>query len=393
MGSQFGILRLFPVLCGAASWSPLHLPSRQQIAAMNGHKLTQEAGSGRHWLPSNFGRALRCTPRAQKSRLLPAAEKLWNLKTERAGGNSMLNTWKKIGLIALVLFCIRVSDASALTIETHFIGGVPPANAVGAGNLSDIVNAAASIWESAYSDPITITLYYGWAQLGQAGNHILQESDSQGREISGTILFDNSGAVAFYLDPTPNSNEEYQRRSDEYQDLGNGLINAARVYSNPVGEAAGHVDLLTVVLHEMGHSLGLSESGTRFIEQSAGGFINVLGGLPFSGISIPLAHNNSGVVPHIDSNQIVYGTLMSGVNGDERRLPSSLDVLADAQVSGFTIAEFYPGQAPQQTAALIGGSGERENSLSGFKRVIEAPVVRGAAPLETVQPFRAEPMR
>lgn len=274
----------------------------------------------------------------------------------------MSNTWKKISLIAFVLFCIRISDASALTIVTHFIGGMPPSNAVGGGNLSDIVNTAAHIWEAAYSDTFTITLYYGWAPIGEAGNHVLQESDSQGRETSGVILFDNSGSAPFFLDPAPDSMEGYQRRSDEYQDLGNGLVNAARVYSNPLGEAAGHVDLLTVVLHEMGHALGLSSSSACFIRQSVGGFINISGEYPFSGISIPLAYNNAGVVPHIDSNQIAYGTLMSGVNADERRLPSELDVLADAQVSGFTIAEFYPEQA---------------HPSPGFRRVIRTPAIPG----------------
>ncbi len=305
----------------------------------------------------------------------------------------MLNTWKKIGLIALVLFCIRVSDASALTIVTHFIGGNPPANAIGSGNLSDIVKTAASIWESAYSDSITINLYFGWAQIGEAGNHILQESDSQGREISGTILFDNSGSVSFYLDPSPNSSEEYRRRSDEYQDLGSGLINAARVYSSPVGEAAGHIDLLTVALHEMGHALGMSDSNLCFIRQSVDGFINVSGDYAFSGISIPLAYNNSGVVPHFDSNQIVYGSLMSGVNGDERRLPSALDILADAQVSGFTIAEFSPGQVLQPIASAIDGSVKQGNSSSGFRSIIRTPVIPGSVAMEVIRPFRAELMR
>jgi hypothetical protein len=253
----------------------------------------------------------------------------------------MINVCLKIFVAALALFLICVPDASAVTIVTRSIGGVAPANAVGGGNLADIVNTAARIWEAAYSDPIVITLSYGWAQIGDAGNHSVVECDSQGREVSGVILFDNSGSVAFYLDPTPNYSEEYQLLTEEYQDFGRGAINAARILSKPKGEAVGHVDLLSVVLHEIGHALGLSGANPLFIAKSADGRLHISDGYPFQGMSIPLASNNSGVVPHFDPNQVVYGSLMSGINSDERRMPSELDVLADGQVSGFIIETLW----------------------------------------------------
>ncbi len=233
----------------------------------------------------------------------------------------------------LFLFVLFIPNASAITIVTHILDGAPPANAVGKGNLADIVHAAARIWESAYSDSFTLNLYCGWAPAGHAGTHTLLQRDSFSREISGLILIDNSGSAAYYLDPTPYSNEEYEKRVEESQYFGSGFINVARVYSAPHGEASGRIDLLSVVLHEIGHALGLSAANASFKSLSSNGFINI------AGADIPLARNKSGVAPHFNTIGIRYGSLMSGINGDERRLPSELDILANAQISGFTLNE------------------------------------------------------
>jgi hypothetical protein len=282
--------------------------------------------------------------------------------------------YTRIFLTALVIFFMNAADAPALTFDTHFIGGIAPANAVGGGNLDDIVKAAARMWESAYSDSVTITLYYGWAPTGDAGTHTLNaQGDIPNRELSGTILFDNSGSASFYLDPTPNSNEEYLRLTEESQNLGGGNINVARFFGNPVGEAFGHIDLLSVVLHEIGHALGLSAANISFIEQSGTGVINISGDLPFKGTMVPLAYNNSGIVPHFDVTEIAYGSVMAGVNGDERRIPSELDILADAQISGFTILSLYPQQRVRSSQVGI-GDGQRSRrspasrGISGLAR-------------------------
>ena len=249
-----------------------------------------------------------------------------------------MNTGKRILLLAIMFLGINVLDASALTIVTRSIGGAAPANIAGGGNLDDIVNAAAKIWESAYSDSLVLTIYYGWGPSGDAGTHMVQEMDSTGREISGLITLDNSGRTPLYLDPTPNSNEEYRRRTEEYQDLGSGYVNVARIFSSPSGSAAGRIDLLSVVIHEIGHALGMSSGNARFRAQSPNGILTVSQSYPFAGSIIPLAYNNSGIVPHFDTSEMVYGSVMSGVNGDERRLPSQVDILANAQISGFSLA-------------------------------------------------------
>ena len=285
---------------------------------------------------------------------------------------------ERISVAVLVLLFIYVPCTQAITIDTRFIGGVPPVNVAGEGNLHDIVNAAARMWESVYPDSFTITLYYGWGPIGDAGNHsLLTQGGNPDREISGTILFNNSGSVMYYLDSTPNSNEEYGQYMEESQNLGGGSVNVARLYGSPRGEAVGRVDLLSVVLHEMGHALGLSAGNASFLAQSGTGVINIDSDLPYAGTMVPLAYNNSGIIPHIDALEVSYGNLMAGINGDERRIPSELDILANAQISGFTVLRLRAMQmSPFGHSSIAGNvksrriSGSPSTSTSATPRIL-----------------------
>jgi hypothetical protein len=48
--------------------------------------------------------------------------------------------------------------------------------------------------------------------------------------------------------------------------------------------------------------------------------------------------------------EICYGCLMSGINANERRMPSELDIVANAQISRLTIRTLDPKQTSQFTS-------------------------------------------
>jgi hypothetical protein len=271
----------------------------------------------------------------------------------------------KIALLSLTLILTMAPNASAVTIVVNFVGGIPAENAAGGGDLVAIVESAARIWQSVYSNNASLVLYVGWAPIGPAGTHsLIEQGGDPNRETVGLILFDNSGSVSFYLDPTPDSDEEYHVLTEQDQDLGGGPVNVARLFTHPTGDAVGRTDLLTAALHEIGHALGLAGTNISFAAESGDGAIHIANGLPFAGTVIPLATNYSGITTHIDAERVTYGSIMSGLASDERRMPSSLDILANAQISRFTIRRLDVFETPQPPPSPSSGASKINSASS-----------------------------
>lgn len=240
------------------------------------------------------------------------------------------------GALVLILSLGAASTGSGLTIIRDFTGGEQGHSDSGTGNLQEIFNTAADIWESAIRDEHVVTLHYGWANNGGGEHYLNAQGGSPNRETEGTILFNNddvAGHHHYYLDPTPRRSEEYPQYLQLFQDMGSGTVNVTRVYSGGTGAAALE-DMLTVALHEIGHALGMSLANTSFIAECADGNIAITLPRPFAGSLVPMDAHSGSVTSHIDSD-LTGRPIMAGFAAGERVFPSALDILALAQLSQF----------------------------------------------------------
>lgn len=229
-------------------------------------------------------------------------------------------------------------------------GGTAPANMAGGGNLMTIAAEAAGVWERAFAnapDPWTVNLTIRWGDLGLGNGQFDQttQGGNPNRIDSGRITLNNSGKILFFADPTPWENSEYDTYTTYDRDFGTGPVNIGREFTDPKGDAVGRVDLFTIMLHEMGHGLGLNSDYQGYKDQRDSFFLPIKPPLPNGGFYVELAitdHLFDGVYPHA----LMVVTESPGV----RKRVSGLDILVNAQLSRGFEPNLDPYAVPEPAA-------------------------------------------
>jgi large exoprotein involved in heme utilization and adhesion len=250
--------------------------------------------------------------------------------------------------LAPIVFLLAAAPAQAITINaiyrasgeslgTFGTAAAQPGNAVGGGNLTVAVDAAVAYWESAFADPFTLTIEYGWFPRdgGTTGTHrLVSEGGTPHRETAGTIAIDSDGSTIWFADPTPDDSSEFATFTEFTSDLGGGSMNVGREFTGASGPAVRH-DLFSTVLHEIGHALGLSSANNAYVAEGGDGDVDITAPLPFAGGSLPL---NAGDA-HLN---LAHALLRSSRPSGVRRYASEADILALAQISQFTQVNLTP---------------------------------------------------
>ena len=241
----------------------------------------------------------------------------------------------------LILATTQPLTAIEIVVTYDSAQSQPPEFDEDASALRALVDAAVNVYEDIIKDDFTIDLAFTWGDLGDEGTLGVATTlnTRDGKPTSSRMRFNTNESVSWYLDPTPENHDEYDLIQTTVGDLSSvDLVNSFSG-SPPqlleVGFAGLRTeqlqtnDLYSVVLHEVGHAIGLTGPVIRN-SANDGDFdvpTNFLGGAS-AGIFVSMEED----IAHLAAPRT---SMFPVFVPDIRRLPSATDVFAIASAAGW----------------------------------------------------------
>ncbi|MDM9385690.1 PKD domain-containing protein [Chlorogloeopsis sp. ULAP01] len=203
---------------------------------------------------------------------------------------------------------IKVTLPSFVTLQ-QFISSNSPNHNLTSNLFSDLKYSSTNLWSTLFDPTFNINFSFTDLPTGQLAEAQITNYDSLGRPNGGTILIDhNANGIGWFIDRTPWENGEFT----------SSLTDTA--FRATTGDAVGKYDLLTTILHEMGHLAGIiagNPSFDRYV-QSINGTKTFIGDNFTATLTPDGSHLDSKVHPY----DLMNNTLAPGV----RKLPSWLNL-------------------------------------------------------------------
>jgi large repetitive protein len=245
---------------------------------------------------------------------------------------SQFNSWQlqpfEIG-VTTEANAVKVAFPSFIGINQFFTGH--KLNSI-FDHLTQLQSTLATYWN--VSTNLNLTFNIANLPVGQLAEATIAGYDSLGRPNAATITLDNdANGVGWFIDTTPDENSEFTTQ----------LATAA--YQATINSPAyGKYDLLTTILHETGHALGIINGYSEFDKNVKNSkFIT-------DTFSAQLTPDGS----HLDSSVYPYDLLNTSLKPGIRKLPSQLDLAIINQLYSNAAGQSRPQQ--NLNAALTAGA-------------------------------------